>query len=101
MDVIRRRKEQLKKEIQVHFIRFPYFFLFLKFFQEIREKIAQCEIEMSMIQSHSNDEYVEKLLSLNKSIFFYSRRHSNVKQWSIGKKRFNDNPKEVKKKNRK
>ncbi|CAF0837786.1 unnamed protein product [Adineta ricciae] len=61
MDVIRRRKEQLKKEIQ-----------------EIREKIAQCEIEMSMIQSHSNDD----------------RRHSNVKQWSAGKKHFNDNPKE-------
>jgi len=53
VDVIRRRKDQLKKEIQ-----------------EIREKIAQCEIEMSMIQSHSNDD----------------RRHSNVKQWSVGKK---------------
>lgn len=24
-----------------------------------------------------------------------SRRHSNVKQWSAGKKRFNENPKEV------
>ncbi|CAF4043678.1 unnamed protein product, partial [Rotaria sp. Silwood2] len=38
IDCIRRRKEQLKKEIQ-----------------ELREKIAQCEIEMSMIQSNSND----------------------------------------------
>ncbi|CAF0837043.1 unnamed protein product [Rotaria sp. Silwood1] len=37
VDVIRRRKEQLKREIQ-----------------EIREKIAQCEVEMSIIQSHNN-----------------------------------------------
>jgi cytohesin len=28
-------------------------------------------------------------------ILFFSRRHSNAKQWSIGKKRFNDSPKEV------
>jgi hypothetical protein len=27
--------------------------------------------------------------------FFCSRRNSNAKQWSVGKKRFNDNPKEV------
>ncbi|CAF3565599.1 unnamed protein product [Rotaria sp. Silwood1] len=61
MDCVRRRKEQLKKEIQ-----------------EIREKIAQCEIEMTMIQSNSNDD----------------RRNSNAKQWSIAKRRFNDNSKE-------
>ncbi|CAF3809521.1 unnamed protein product [Rotaria sordida] len=36
VDLIHRRKEQLKREIQ-----------------EIREKIAQCEVEMSIIQSHN------------------------------------------------
>jgi hypothetical protein len=29
------------------------------------------------------------------SEYFPSRRNSNAKQWSVGKKRFNDNPKEV------
>lgn len=28
-------------------------------------------------------------------IVCFSRRHSNAKQWSMGKKRFNENPKEV------
>lgn len=54
---------------------------------------------MSMIQSHSNDEYVQNffffVLKINRIIIIYSRRNSNVKQWSIGKKRFNDHPKEV------
>jgi hypothetical protein len=27
--------------------------------------------------------------------FLHSRRNSNVKQWSVAKKRFNDSPKEV------
>ncbi|CAF1182831.1 unnamed protein product [Adineta steineri] len=40
VNLIRRRKELLKKEIQ-----------------EIREKIAQYEFEISMIQSHNNNEY--------------------------------------------
>lgn len=59
IDIIRRRKEQLRQEIQ-----------------EIREKIAQCDIQMSMMQTYSN------------------HRNSNAKQWSIGKKQFNENPKE-------
>jgi phage shock protein A len=40
---LRRQKEELKKEIK-----------------EIREKIAQYDIEMSMIQSITNTEYVAK-----------------------------------------
>ena len=58
MDVIRRRKEQLKKEIQVCLLIFFKIILIILLFKEVREKIAQCEVEMSMIQSHSNDEYV-------------------------------------------
>ncbi|CAF4622546.1 unnamed protein product [Rotaria sp. Silwood1] len=109
MDCIRRRKEQLKKEIQ-----------------EIREKIAQCEIEMTMIQSNSNDEHLSCDLLIRKQLFMKrvknistvkplkpmsyvcyftapvplkksqlsSRRNSNAKQWSIAKRRFNDNSKE-------
>ncbi|CAF3684350.1 unnamed protein product [Rotaria sordida] len=94
MDFIRRRKEQLKKEIQ-----------------DIREKIAQCEVEMSMIQSTSNDDdaknasVVQPLKPMSYVCYFAapvsrkrsqspSRRNSNTKQWSIAKRRFNDNSKE-------
>ena len=36
------------------------------------------------------------MIDIQKIVFFFSsRRHSNTKQWSFGKKRFNDNPKEV------
>lgn len=59
IDVIRFRREQLKREIR-----------------EIREKIAQCDVQMSMMQ------------------FCTDHRNSNATQWIIGKRQFNENPDE-------
>lgn len=61
MDVIRRQKEQLKREIQ-----------------EIRDKIAQCEVEMTMIQSQHQ----------------FDNRTAQTRQIAFGRKKFNENPKE-------
>ncbi|CAF3557551.1 unnamed protein product [Rotaria socialis] len=124
IDVIRRRKEQLKREIQ-----------------EIREKVAQCEVEMSIIQSHNNiklsdpsrsnieqkldnfrtrfhghslttepkhttkSSITEPLKPMPYVCYFnvtvslkksrlLSRQHGNIKQLLIGKRQFNENPNE-------
>jgi hypothetical protein len=45
-----------------------------------------------LIIERKNNDYNHEILIF---LFLLSRRNSNVKQWSIGKKRFNDNPKEV------
>jgi len=61
VELIRQHKEQLKREII-----------------ELREKLVQCENEMTLIQSQHD----------------VDGRMINAKQLTIGRKRFNENPKE-------
>jgi hypothetical protein len=68
IDVIRFRREQLKREIRVCL--WKYLSLLLAFFvlKEIREKIAQCDVQMSMMQFCT--EYV---LNKNKLFMLYMK----------------------------